>query len=544
MESIPGFLSNQVLFVTGATGFVGKAVVVQALRHVPDIACIYIPVRERKLGSGGIQSAEKRLGQFFQSSAFDVLRKEWGEAFDARVRDKVKAVPWKGLEYEDLGLDPDDRRRLQEEVDIVISSAATVVFDAPVDTALRQNTIGQGRVLEFAKGCRDASFVHVSTAYVNGQMTGVIPEDLIPPDKSIAQLLPNGSPPPYSLEEQIEEIEAFSTRVREEAETSSKQADFETQLSRQNRGKRVTDHRLKHQRDALKERWIKGRLVREGLRRGREHGWNDAYTMTKAMGEQLIQKNRGSMPVAIVRPSIIESSLRDPEPGWLEGLKVADPLIAHFSKGRLSDFPADPQVVLDIIPVDIVANAILSVIPRIRKDDTIQVYHVGTGAKNPIRVREIFEYVYDYYRTNPVIGRDGKPINVKRWRFPTSERFRTWCRFRYLIPMAITRWVLDRWPESSRTNRLLRKISRGEVTLERVLALSEIYAPYTFLDCRFDTQNLVRAFEEMHPDDQKRFSTDVMRIEWRSYVQKIHIPGLHRHVLKSELATSNDSPAA
>ena len=110
--------------------------------------------------------------------------------------------------------------------------------------------------------------------------------------------------------------------------------------------------------------------------------------------------------------------------------------------------------------------------------------------------------------------------------------------------MAITRWVLDRWPESSRTNRLLRKISRGEVTLERVLALSEIYAPYAFLDCRFDTQNLVRAFEEMHPDDQKRFSTDVMRIEWRSYVQKIHIPGLHRHVLKSELATSNDSPAA
>ena len=133
MESIPGFLSNQVLFVTGATGFVGKAVVVQALRHVPDIACIYIPVRERKLKSGGIHSAEKRLGQFFQSSAFDVLRKEWGEAFDGRVRDKVKAVPWKGLEYEDLGLDPDDRRRLQEEVDIVISSAKLEGAAANID---------------------------------------------------------------------------------------------------------------------------------------------------------------------------------------------------------------------------------------------------------------------------------------------------------------------------------------------------------------------------------------------------------------------------
>ena len=248
------------------------------------------------------------------------------------------------------------------------------------------------------------------------------------------------------------------------------------------------------------------------------------------------------MPVAIVRPSIIESSLRDPEPGWLEGLKVADPLIAHFSKGRLSDFPADPLVVLDVIPVDIVANAILCVLPRIRKDEAIQVYHVGTGSQNPIRFGEIFEYVYDYYRANPVSGRDGRPINVKRWRFPTETRFRRWCRIRYQIPMALTRWILDRWPESASTNRMMRKVSRGEATLERVLALSEIYTPYTFLNCRFDTQNLVRAYEEMHPDDQVRFNTDVTRIDWRTYVQKIHIPGLHRHVLKSEPAT--DSPPA
>ncbi|MBS11210.1 MAG: hypothetical protein CME19_06375 [Gemmatimonadetes bacterium] len=539
MQSIPEYLKDKVLFVTGATGFVGKAVVVQALRHVPDIKRIYVPARERKLKSGGTQSAEVRLNQVIASSAFDVLRKEWGDAFEARVHEKLSVVAWKGLEYDDLGIEDETWAQLQSEVDVVISSAATVVFDEPVDMALRQNAIGLQRVLDFSKGCKNACFVYVSTAYVNGQMTGKIPEALLPPDTSIAQQLGNGAAPRYDLDEQIAEIEAFAERVRDEAETPAQSAVFKEQLVRQNRGKRVTEHRLDHQLDALKERWIQGRLVREGLRRGRHHGWNDAYTMTKAMGEQLLQRERGDLPVAIVRPSIIESSLQDPEPGWLEGLKVADPLIAHFSKGRLSDFPGDPQAVMDVIPVDIVANAILSVVPRIRETDQIEVYHVGTGARNPIRFGEIFDYVYDYYRANPVLDRDGNPIHVSRWRFPTVERFERWCWFRYKLPMAMLRWMLDRLPESNRTNRLMRTITRGEATLERVLALCEIYAPYTFLDCRFETQNLDRIYNEMHPEDRQRFNTDVSRIDWQSYVQDTHIPGLHRHVLKSELTADN-----
>jgi len=40
---------------------------------------------------------------------------------------------------------------------------------------------------------------------------------------------------------------------------------------------------------------------------------------TKAMGEMVINSMRGEIPVVTIRPSVIESTWRDPFPGWMEG---------------------------------------------------------------------------------------------------------------------------------------------------------------------------------------------------------------------------------
>lgn len=37
------------------------------------------------------------------------------------------------------------------------------------------------------------------------------------------------------------------------------------------------------------------------------------------MGEMVIDEMRGEVPVAIIRPSVIESTFKDPFPGWMEG---------------------------------------------------------------------------------------------------------------------------------------------------------------------------------------------------------------------------------
>ena len=67
------------------------------------------------------------------------------------------------------------------------------------------------------------------------------------------------------------------------------------------------------------------------------------------------------LPLSVVRPAIVESALAHPYPGWIDGFKMADPIILAYGRGILREFPGLPDGVLDVIPVDLVVNATLAV---------------------------------------------------------------------------------------------------------------------------------------------------------------------------------------
>ena len=62
--------------------------------------------------------------------------------------------------------------------------------------------------------------------------------------------------------------------------------------------------------------WV---VIANCIGRAKLHGWQDTYVFTKAMGEMVINSMRGEIPVVTIRPSVIESTWRDPFPGWMEG---------------------------------------------------------------------------------------------------------------------------------------------------------------------------------------------------------------------------------
>ena len=57
------------------------------------------------------------------------------------------------------------------------------------------------------------------------------------------------------------------------------------------------------------------------MNRAKVYGWPNTYVFTKAMGEMVVGDLKGNMPVVIVRPTIVTSTLKEPFPGWAEGVR-------------------------------------------------------------------------------------------------------------------------------------------------------------------------------------------------------------------------------
>src|SRR5437879_12107448 len=90
-------------------------------------------------------------------------------------------------------------------------------------------------------------------------------------------------------------------------------------------------------------------------------GFSDIYSFTKAMAEHAVVELHGDIPLSVVRPSIIESALDEPSPGWLEGVRMAEPLILAFGRGVLQDCSGLPDSLLAIIPAACVVNTVIAV---------------------------------------------------------------------------------------------------------------------------------------------------------------------------------------
>lgn len=110
----------------------------------------------------------------------------------------------------------------------------------------------------------------------------------------------------------------------------------------------------------------------------------NTYTYTKALAEQLLEEQCGTVPLAIVRPSIVTAALKEPVPGWVDNYNGATgktidywhthascilkhwPLsfigtIAAVGKGFFRVMKINADLVADIIPVDYPINLMIAV---------------------------------------------------------------------------------------------------------------------------------------------------------------------------------------
>ncbi|MBI3830351.1 MAG: SDR family oxidoreductase [Planctomycetes bacterium] len=290
--SVRRFFAGKGVLVTGSTGFLAKALVEKLLRDLPEVKKIHLLIRPRARADGSlVDPAERMREEILRNSAFSRLREKMGARFESWCQERIACVSG-DLTHPRLGLSEEAFEALAREVQIVIGSAATVVFDERLDLALEINTLSPQRLLELAQAAGGA-YIHISTAYVSGMRKGLVPESLLDPLEAIDAQLPPGAPRPdkFDVAKEIEKLRTLAKIVTSDCETQARKQGWAPESE--------------EARTALRRA-----LVSAGMRRARSLGWNDTYTYTKFLGEQLVRDHHGAVPTAIVRPSIIESSLR------------------------------------------------------------------------------------------------------------------------------------------------------------------------------------------------------------------------------------------
>jgi fatty acyl-CoA reductase len=488
-------LRGKHVLITGVTGFLGMAVFERLLSEFPDTS-LSLLVRGR-YGS----PPEARLRELLSRPAFNGFRERVGApGVEDAVERRVTL-----LEGDVAG----DLPALPGDLDVVFHCAADVSFDSPIDQAFQINLFGARRLYEAvqASGSR-AHLVHVSTAYVAGLTKGVVPEE------SLAHRV-----------DWREEGEA-AAGARATAEAASRRPemlDHFVSAARKEHG-RAGPQEVASSAEERRRKWVDKRLVEYGRARAQAVGWPDVYTFTKALGERAAEEfSRDSgLPLSIVRPAIVESALRHPFPGWIEGFKMAEPIILAYGRGAIPEFPAIPEGIMDIIPVDLVVNAMLAVAVT-TPDGAPRYYHVCSGSRNPLTFYRLYQLVHDYFHEHPLPERGRGEFRVPEWQFPGRRRVEARLRTGERLIDGADK-VVSRLPRSDRIRDWVHRLDRTRGRLEFVRRYADLYGSYTEIEVIYTDDRTLDLFRSLAPEDQEDFGFDCIAVDWAHYLQEVHCP--------------------
>ncbi|HET7478938.1 MAG TPA: HAD-IB family hydrolase [Rubrobacteraceae bacterium] len=501
---------GKTIFLTGGTGFLGTALVEKILRSLPDLGRLYLLIRSSREKSAADRFEKDMLG----SAAFRGLREKLGDGFEEYVTGKVRVLEG-DVHAPSLGLGDEALSELSREVDIVIHSAASVVFDAPLDAAVGSNVQGTLGLLKLARGWEKRPlFMHISTSYVAGNREGLALEE--PPGNRT----PNGTT--LDAKEEVLSLEAVVEEVDRASQERGLLRRFETEARRE-LGMVGEEEEVAERVDTLRRAWMRERLVERGTERAQELGWNDVYTFTKSLAERMVVRERGDIPLVILRPAIIESSFREPYPGWIQGSRMADPIIMAFAKGLLREFPGDPETLVDIVPVDHVVNAILAA--AVRRPERPEVFQVASGERNPLRYRDLYDHVRGYFVENPLRDSGGRPVSVPEWSFPGRKRVENGLKVE-LAGLKIAGKIAARMPDGHMASDARQRIARAEKRARMSLYYSRIYGAYANMKGTFSTERTRALYESLPTEDRQEFPFDITRLDWRKWLQETHLPAL------------------
>lgn len=530
-------LNGRKIFIIGSTGFLGKVTLSMLLHSFPNIGKVYVTVRARSQA----ESELRFWNSVITAPPFDPLRERYGDALEDFVREKVVVVGGDIAET-NLGFSDEQAQAIADDIDVILNSAGNVTFNPTLESGLRTNVVGTQNVIAFAKRMKRPALVHVSTCFVAGNRSGPVWEN-----DPVVGYFPRKHELPgveFDVEQEIKDCAKLAERVRDEARDAMMVARFrELARERLNEENRDADDP-----DALglavaRERkiWTRTRLTELGVERSAWWGWPNIYTYTKSLGEQLVAAETGIVR-SIVRPSIVESALAYPFPGWNEGFTTTAPIIFLVLKGQ-TQIPSNEKLILDITPVDQVASVMLAVAAQACVEEPKLVHQAATGDSNPNNMDRIIGLVGLYKRRHFKEKDSGfKLLNAIAARM--EPRAVSTASFEKLsVPMFNSAAkkassLLDRARPRWGGGRVIEVLDRMKKTVDRVEEIThetkeafEMFRPFTIENAYiFRSDNVRSLFERIKKEEQGTLRWDPEHFDWYDYWLNIHLPGLKKWV--------------
>ena len=507
---IAELLAGKKIAMTGVTGFIGEQMLWKFLTECPDTTTAVLVRRKGSL------SATQRVASLLKKKIFKDLVAEAGSV-EKLMADRIDVIEG----------DLPDAPELPRDIDVMVHCAGDVSFDPPIDAAFKTNVLGVKALLKrFRESCSDENgnlvrvphYVHISTAYTAGRRRGPIPEAAHPHEVDY-EAETRAALAMTDLVEARSRTSEQLTALRKEAEKLHRRAGYLTTSEDTER------RRLE---------WVKKELVAAGTERARSLGWTDVYTFAKAMGEVVVADLCHDMQVSIVRPAIVESSLKYPYPGWIEGFKMADPIILAYGRGQLPEFPASPDAVIDIIPCDYVVNTIVAVCATQPKVGEPEFYHCSSGARNPLTFRGIYEHIRSYFSRHPY--RDGQGTHqLATWNFPGPEPVERKLWFAEK-GVAIGNCLLGFAPRGKRTRAAARALDKTAKQLDFLNRYLGLYGEYLQSELHFVDDCTLALHNSLHEKDREVFGFDSGNLGWTHYLEDVHAPAITDPVRRLEAA--------
>jgi len=497
----------------GVTGFIGKVWLANTLMDLPDIAKIYLLIRRQKSNP-----AQKRFQKLVEDSpVFDPLYEKYGSKLLQFINDKVEVVEG-DVTQPGLGIDAEVSAGLRSKLDLIINSSGLTDFNPDLRDALATNVDAAVYVTEFIRQCDHAGLLHLSTCYVAGARDGRVFEN-VRPDYTPAGVTNFDAELEWqSLHKLVDDTErrAEGPEVTEELRRQA--------VGKEHAAKDLQGAALDNQIRKNRVRWLRNELTEAGKRRANELGWPNTYTLSKSLAESLLVKHGSGLPIAIVRPAIVESSTAQPFRGWNEGINTSASL-SYLLGTTFRQLPSNERKRLDIIPVDDVCRGMTLIAAAVIERRHDQVYQLATSVTNPCDMRRSIELTSLAHRKH----------------YRAQEGIEYWLRLRLdAIPVSKERYNRMSAPAQRAVVKAIQTIAsplplrkaplaKAERSLERVEKLIELFEPFILLNEHdFVAENVEKLSHALVPEERAQFGYTTSSLDWYEYWINIHIPALRK----------------